>query len=126
MAYRPILLVDVEALGATFRFGSADKAMSKVAAIIHRDGLNADDSPETFEALCELFVEGVKAWEGVEEEDGKPKPCTFEKREAIPTEDKFVISSAYMQKRNELEAGKLEPEAEPTASTAEGTPEAEA
>ncbi len=109
MSYRPPLRIEVDALGARWVFSAADKAMGDILRVEQEYGditieIGGDTQirPEVVEPLCRVFVEGCRAWEGVEDEDGKPIPCTDETRNAIPTADKLVIMAAYLNKLQEL------------------------
>jgi len=134
MAFRPQLTVDVEYEGATFTFKTPDEAMSKVFAITQRcqaEGMDAaaiDAQPpaDLMQAMTQVFVDGVIAWEGVEGEESFIA-CNGGTKRAIPFEDKVAVANGYLQKRAELQAGKVvsaapgmsitEPEAPAESST---------
>ena len=127
MAYRPALEVDVQWEGATFRFGAADDAWSKLAAAGARrtvsEACDADAPPELIEPLCDLFVEGVVDWEGVEGADGNALACTRDSRRRIPSPDKIQIASVYLAKMQELEEKKGASGEQRTGSTGPGEPQ---
>ena len=120
MPYKPMLSLGLEWEGATFVFGPADKAWSRLAAAGAQVGtaeIDSEDVPaELIEPLCELFVEGVMEWEGVEGPDGNALACNVGTRKLIPSPDKIQISSAYLAKMQELE-GKKTPSVEPPTSS---------
>jgi len=110
----------VEALGAKFLWGSADKAASRLADSARKAQKHADTDALTegqTELLCALFVEGVRMWEGVVDEKGAPLPCTEENRKAIPSGDKVTAAVAYLGAFAELEQRKALSGEQPTAST---------
>lgn len=116
--YTPSLLVEVEWEGATFKFKAADHAWSRVVeAAGGRDKFDTSAVPPgLIEPLCELFVDGVEAWDGVLKADGNPLPCTREKRQDIPSSDKVQIAGAYLTRMSELEE-KKGPSGEPPTSS---------
>lgn len=122
MAYRPKLLtLDVEALGATWHWRTPDRTMVLMQQHVRRAGLTTIDTEnvpdEIATLLPEMFVEGVVGWERVEDDEGRPLPCTEENRRAIPTGDKLAVAGAYLLALGELQAGKATSAGEPTPST---------
>ena len=124
MAYRPVLVVDVEYEGAVFSFTTPDTAWTKLAAFAAQaqqagGEIDTDDAPPAMlEALVEMFVKGVVAWEGVEAKDGKPLACNEKNRERIPWDDKIAVATAYIHASREAEEGKVGAEERPIDSSA--------
>lgn len=143
-----LLYVEVEVDGATFLFGAADRATARlmgdtrelveIRARTKRKELGraltdeerqelavieeADLPGNMYESLCEIFVEGVRGWNGVRDlakpnGDGgyEPLPCTPETIREFPAQQKVVVVSAYQKRRQQLELGKASP-AEPATS----------
>jgi len=120
MPYQPHLLLKVPALDAVFLWGSADKAASRLADAARKAQRDVDTDTLTegqTELLCGLFVEGVRAWEGVVDEKGAPLPCTEANRKAIPSGDKVTAAVAYLGAFAELEARKAGSGEPPISST---------
>jgi len=119
MAYKPVLSVRVEALGAVFYFQPPDNALAKLAA--RAEGISefdTDDVPESMlELMPDMFIEGVRHWDGVEAADGEPLPCTEEHRRAIPTQDKIAVVNGYLVKLQEISVKKGALSEPPTDST---------
>ena len=124
MAYRPVLVVDVEYEGAVFSFTTPDAAWTKLASFAagaqQASGeIDTDDAPPAMlDALVEMFVKGVVAWEGVETADGKPLACNDRNRERIPWDDKVAVATAYIHESREAEEGKVDAEGPPIDSSA--------
>jgi len=104
MSYKPVLSVRVEALGAVFYFQPPDRTMARLSARAEAVGtFDSEEAPEELiELMPDMFVEGVRHWEGVETADGEPLPCTEENRRGIPTEDKITVTSEYLLKLQEI------------------------
>ena len=120
MAYRAShLTIRVEILGAEWVMGQADKALAKVAGLVASLRLRPGDSmpAEAYALFPEVFIEGLRAWTGVEGPDGTPLPFTSANVREIPTEDKIAVVGAYLQRRDELEEKKGSPAAPPTEPT---------
>lgn len=119
MAYRPALTVKVEALGGVFYFGAADQAMARIAEIVMDIGsFDTGNVPaEMIEPLCALAVQGIKDWEGVEDERGRQVSCTEATKAAIPTMDKVQIATAYLLAMQTLEEKKGSADEQPTSSS---------
>ena len=120
------LFVVVEMDGATFRFGSADKAMLALAAWTKerqdaaraklRDAGPLDDvafedamalalvaettDPEAAGLLAGYFTEAVRGWDGVEDEDGKPIKFSTEAAREFPFEIKAELAAEALNKRS--------------------------
>ena len=119
MAYKPVLSVRVEALGAIFFFQPPDKALARLAARADDIGeFDTEAAPESMlELMPDMFIEGVRHWEGVVTEDGEPLPCTAEHRRAIPTQDKIAVVNEYLVKLQAVEEKKGLSDEPPTDST---------
>jgi len=150
-----LLTVRVEVDGATFEFGAADRATARAMgdvqqlvdievrrreaetgkpvtpeerqqiAVIAEDDL----PPNLYQTLCEMFVEGVRGWEGVadmsrprETGDGYyPLPCTPETIREFPPELKVKVATKWRWQRALLEQ-KKGPVAEPASRPASDAP----
>jgi hypothetical protein len=133
VAWKPTLTVTVEYEGAEFDFESPDNALARYSAIISRrmmaaargrdlsamneeerrefakaveQSLQAAMPDELGEVYADLFCEGVRAWRGVEDADGKPIPCDAVNRRRIPYADKVAIGDLYLRRINEIDEGK--------------------
>jgi hypothetical protein len=135
-----LLTVEVEVDGATFRFGAADRAtaraMGDVQQLVEIEARKREATTGTkvteeereriaviaeqdlpanwYHTLCEMFVEGVRGWEGVadlsrpkETGDGyEPLPCTPQTIREFPPDLKVRIAGAYHRERARLEERK--------------------
>ena len=124
MAYKPTLTVDVEFEGATFTFKTPDEGLSKLHEATQRcrmagmSDADIDRNPpaDLLQALVQVFVEGVIAWEGVEGEESFVA-CNGGTKRAIPFADKVAVANLYVQRINELQSGKVESAAPATSTT---------
>lgn len=116
--------IEIEALGAVWKWAHPDNAMAELASIVEQNAgleLQIDDELDVEEmwekmpgeakqslypVLPRMFLEGVVAWEGVEDADGEPLPCTAENRRAIPTQDKIQVAALYLAEVQDLQQKK--------------------
>lgn len=135
MPYRPKLLfkvpvpdlVDEGEEPPIFWFGATDKSFPRVLMAVQalaHSGIDIENldvnavPPQLAGILCELVIEGVRRWEGVENEDGGPLDCTPEAVAELPTVDKIIIGGTYLVAWGELEEKKSALNSPPTSSTA--------
>lgn len=125
MAYRPALTVKVEALGGVFWFGAADQAMARIAGLGMASFDTVAPPAEMIAPLCELAVEGIRDWEGVEDERGRAISCTPATVRELPPLDKVQIAAAYLELALGIAEKRGPAEGPPIDSTrARGTEEA--
>ena len=111
MGYRPRIKVRVavpaldESQPPVFVFGAADEAFLRIVAVqrflreqgIDVTALAAGDLPvELTLPLCQMVRDGIRSWESVSNEDGKPLDCTPENVHELPTMDKLKIAIAVL------------------------------
>jgi hypothetical protein len=148
MTWKPVLSIDIEYQGATLTWRTPDSAMSRYDALMTRHmsvvaaGRNLNPATMTDEErvafaqetethlralmpddlgeiMCDMFVEGVFAWEGVEGPEGERLACNAGTRRAIPYEDKVAATGLYLQALRAVELGKVPPLAPPITCTAD-------
>jgi len=101
----------VEVEGATFWFGATDRTLGPLIAWLRlrvaRTGEETLDEkdlpPEIITHMAELFTEGVKRWEGVTDEDGKPLDCNPLTILGFPTLQKITVAAAYLNEWGRLQ-----------------------
>lgn len=152
MAWRPVLRVTVEHEGAEFTFESPDNALARYTALLQRwvvntargtdlAKLNEDERREFAETVeerlrlslpdelaeiyADMFVEGCRSWSGIEDADGKPLECNAVTRRQIPFSDKLALGTKYVQRLNDIDAGKGALPRPPTTCTPGATHEAD-
>lgn len=105
----------------------ADASEEQQRALLTRAEVELrENMPDDFGAtLADMFVEGVVAWEGVEDEEGKHLQCTGGTKRAIPYSVKVAVAERYLSRLDEVEAGKAPMPKPPTNSTPPGEPTAD-
>jgi len=88
---------DAEVVAALDGQDGEQRAAAEAAVM---DGISAEEIPPDIVAIgASFFCEAVKAWEGVEDEMGRPLPCTYQTREEFPTELKMRVVQEYITTR---------------------------
>lgn len=149
MAWKPTLQIRVEYEGAEIVWETPDHAMSRYDALMSRhvagvartrkrnlermsdderaqfvadceDALRTRMPDDLGELLCDMFMEGVVDWFGVEGPEGGELACNSVTKRQIPYEAKVAIAGLYLQRLRAVEAGKGAPPKPRTSSTASG------
>lgn len=106
MALKVQLAIPIEYEGATFTVAAADGALAQYVRALFglpeemREALVAaaqggdvtlEVPPALWEPLCDVFVEAVRDWRGVQDAAGNDIECTAQARRDFPTGHKIQV-----------------------------------
>ena len=110
MPFVPVLELSISWESATFVFKPVDELFLRFGKAAEEEGedtLDTDNPPESMAGiLCEMFLQGLVSWDGVEDKEGKPLECNEQNKAWFLTTDKLKIAGEYLAALEALEAKK--------------------